>query len=335
MPNYYQGTIRTLADIVSQEKQANLMKETPQYKQALENLMQSKLAFSRQQAMLEQLKTMSPEQIPTFLAQQGEVGPYLTQQQTEQRLTSDVLQAQQKNELEVNKVIETFENLKPEDIQHVRDYGSLPKDALPRLKIREKPVYDPFTRALLSKRGAEAGKAEVELTGVEAISSDITDVLDTFRKIPNVYKGPLQGRTVGQVGKLGQFDPNLATFEDTKELTLSNIAKKLGGEVGVLTDRDIARIKNALPALRDTEDTANLKIKFVLNYIDRRVKAKQKVANMTASGIQIENTQWYDPKFNAEKIPVGGKGKTEVKEETPPQPQITPDVDAYLKGLGL
>jgi hypothetical protein len=153
---------------------------------------------------------------------------------------------------------------------------------------------DPFESSFLRARGSGQARAQFDLGGIEAIAQDVADMFSGFHKISSELRGPLAGRTLGQLAKLG--DPAVVTYMHTRELTLSNIAKKLGGEVGVLTDRDIERIKKALPALSDTQESAAAKMRFIYNYIDRRIKAKQKSAGVQETGFSLPK-ELYDPDF--------------------------------------
>ena len=321
--NYFSGTINLLSNLAAQQKAANLEKETPQYQQALFNLLQAKENAAFAQTMRQMLiNAKNPTEILNILSRYG----------------GDTQAAKELSSIE-QAPIESYRKGVNERLKQVPDiYGDFvnpPAEAVGRyvykgditpfegIPVRDKSMkiqIDPFERAKLTALGSAAGKASADLAGIEAIKNDINDVFASFNRIPNTFRGPIAGRTVGQIGKAGAND-DVVTYENTKELTLSNIAKKLGGEVGVLTDRDIARISDALPALKDTPQQANNKVKFILNYIDRRIKAKQKVANMTPTGLKLDKNI-YDNNF---KLP----------DSTETIPVILTPEEEYLKSMGL
>jgi len=81
MAEYFTGLRRSLADIISQEKQAKLQRETPQYQLALQRFMNEKLQILQRQALLDELAKAPLEQIPIIAARYGQFGPLQSQQQ--------------------------------------------------------------------------------------------------------------------------------------------------------------------------------------------------------------------------------------------------------------
>jgi hypothetical protein len=125
-------------------------------------------------------------------------------------------------------------------------------------------------------------KATESLADINVISADLDSLLQSFNSIPQVLKGPIQGRILGTPASLMQTSPELAQYEGSRGLILSNIARQLGGEKGVLTDRDIKRIQDSLPDKADSDKTATMKINFVKDFITRRIEAKK---NMMSQGV--------------------------------------------------
>lgn len=78
-------------------------------------------------------------------------------------------------------------------------------------------------------------------------------------KIPLLPQGPenLVRGTGRAIAGAFQFDEKAKTWGKEKKLFLGNLARGLGGERGVLTDRDIDRIDKALPDNIDTEFIRN------------------------------------------------------------------------------
>jgi len=157
-------------------------------------------------------------------------------------------------------------------------------------------------------------KAEHTLATIGSIKQDVDAVLDKFQSIPTSIRGPIAGRTLGIAAREIKGDPNVVAYEDFKQFILANISRQLGGERGVLTDKDVERIQKALPNLTDTNESAKQKIELMMQFIDRRVKEHQKIAGMEQVGIFSES------------------GSSEIEEvETGRQTTEEIDEDEYLK----
>ena len=190
---------------------------------------------------------------------------------------------------------------------------------------------DTFERARQGALGTAAGKAETTINSVNAIVGDVGDMFGMFDSIPDAMKGNvIAGGTLGQAGKLTQADTK--AYYDTRQLTLANIAKKLGGEVGVLTDKDISRIERALPDVIDTPEAVEMKKKFIYNYMDRRVKAYQKTARLEEKGIGLLKG-FQDTDVDVEQ-PQPWETEEEVQGAAQPDTGDF-DVEAHLERLGL
>lgn len=101
------------------------------------------------------------------------------------------------------------------------------------------------------------------------VQKDLDSVLQPLSKVP-------AGRVAGTVaaGKAivgAKGSENVFDYENSKELILAKISKTFGGEVGVLTDSDIARIGKAFPPLWMNPRERAARIKWVKDYIQRRI----------------------------------------------------------------
>jgi len=68
MAQWYQGTIKTLQDMIRDTRQQRFIKESPQYKLAVEKLFQAKETFGRQQAVQDALiKAKTPKEVLDIL----------------------------------------------------------------------------------------------------------------------------------------------------------------------------------------------------------------------------------------------------------------------------
>lgn len=75
------------------------------------------------------------------------------------------------------------------------------------------------------------------------------------------------GRTPG-VRSLG-LDPAAQNYEDQRKALIAPLARTISGEVGVLTDRDIARAEGLLPRLSDPPQVAQKKIEDLMFLIQQ------------------------------------------------------------------
>ena len=69
-------------------------------------------------------------------------------------------------------------------------------------------------------------------------------------------------------------------------MILSKIAKTFGGEVGVLTDRDIQRISRGFPALWMNARERDAAIQWVKDYIRRRIDEYTQASQGSPTGLE-------------------------------------------------
>src|SRR5512146_637900 len=71
-------------------------------------------------------------------------------------------------------------------------------------------------------------------------------------------------------------NPRAAVYQDQRQALLGIISRQVGAERGVLTDRDIYRIDNALPHFRDTREIKDQKLRFLRGMFDVSREARLK-----------------------------------------------------------
>ena len=126
-----------------------------------------------------------------------------------------------------------------------------------------------------------------QISNIGNIAQDVDNLFDTFLEVPSSLRGPVQGRVIGGLAALSQTSEPLAVFEDTKQFFLSNIARQLGGERGVLTDRDIKRVEGLLPKKVDKDSVALDKINQAIDFINRRIDvAVKRVSSDRRSSVE-------------------------------------------------
>lgn len=113
---------------------------------------------------------------------------------------------------------------------------------------------------------------------------DIEKQLDNFRSIFKDMPSKPESYTLGTIRNLsGTLTEKEANFNAQRTLLFNQIARKLGGEKGVLSDFDIKRIEAALPNLTDSYKQKEAKIKAVYDLLDIK---KGKSTNNDPLGIR-------------------------------------------------
>lgn len=104
--------------------------------------------------------------------------------------------------------------------------------------------------------------------------SSINAIVDSIDQMANQM---IWATTPGQVaeqgirltgGQLLRTNPIAKTYDDSKQAFLGVLARGLGGERGVLTDRDIKRVEAMLPGLTDTVAIRDLKMGLLKNLME-------------------------------------------------------------------
>jgi hypothetical protein len=309
MADYFSGTKALLGDIIRQEREQAAQKQTPQYQAALMQLMELKKEQTYKTLARQMLQ--NPESWKNKVAPGKEneamMGLYAlmkggTAGVAERKLGQEEEGIKQYGELERVALqnqgkITDEERLKIQFNNQKELEGIRQKNRIQVRGMSPAINLSPFERARQGTLGRQAANASMAMQGINSIKQDVDSVLGKFKEIPSKYKGPIAGRTVGVMGEAAKSNPSLTTYQDFKQFILANISRQLGGERGVLTDRDIMRIEKALPNLADTDKGAEMKIKEVWDFIDRRVKEKQKIM-----GMEGVNTPTSEPVIQQEDV---------------------------------
>lgn len=97
------------------------------------------------------------------------------------------------------------------------------------------------------------------------VEAQLNNFQNSFKNVNNPYRYRLAG---GASEFLNTLTPQEANFNSQRTLLFNQIARKLGGEKGVLSDQDIKRIDAALPKLSDTQAQKEAKMKAVYALLD-------------------------------------------------------------------
>lgn len=98
---------------------------------------------------------------------------------------------------------------------------------------------------------------------------DVENQLKAFEGTFKSANNPMRYRVFGGASNaLNTLTPQEANFNAQRTLLFNQIARKLGGEKGVLSDADIKRVEAALPSLSDTYEQKQAKMKSIYSLLD-------------------------------------------------------------------
>lgn len=107
-------------------------------------------------------------------------------------------------------------------------------------------------------------KLLADMQGAEGGFGDMRQQLDNFAATFDTVDNPYRYRIAGKGSEFfNTLTENEANFNAQRTLLFNQIARKLGGEKGVLSDNDIKRIEAALPTLADTKKQKEAKMRAV------------------------------------------------------------------------
>ena len=128
---------------------------------------------------------------------------------------------------------------------------------------------------------AEAKAAKQNADDFGDIQAQLDNFQKTFKSVNNPYRYRVFG---GASEKLNTLTDEEANFNAQRTLLFNQIARKLGGEKGVLSDKDIQRVEAALPKLTDTYEQKMAKMNAVYDLLSiKRGSANQAVNNVSAN----------------------------------------------------
>lgn len=274
-------------------------------------------AFEDQQRQLQQLAAFAEELAPGGLEPEEQARLFGRAQQLGVKLPS--IPAGAKAEAPLSDTEKQLEQLKIKKAEsEITQTQTQTQKTRREIEKIEKELSAPLDNKLAGLAASEETKlrvrakvkAEHTLATIGSIKQDFDAVLDKFQSIPTSIRGPIAGRTLGIAAREIKGDPNVVAYEDFKQFILANISRQLGGERGVLTDKDVERIQKALPNLTDTNESAKQKIELMMQFIDRRVKEHQKIAGMEQVGIFSESGS-----SEIEKVETGRQTTEEIDED--------------------
>src|SRR3990167_4917550 len=126
---------------------------------------------------------------------------------------------------------------------------------------------DPFIQLLLDSEG---GKPITD-TFAQSLNKGL-NVLGQIGVLQENIKGTNTGPIACAFRGLNPWDTNAQTIKAQLNAIVPNLARGVFGEVGVLTDNDIANYSKTLPTLKSTEDIRNAVLGITVDLISKSIK---------------------------------------------------------------
>lgn len=128
---------------------------------------------------------------------------------------------------------------------------------------------DNYNKAL--DRAEKAKDREAKLLGKQENFSDVEKQLNNFKSTFKGLPSKAESYTFGNIRAFtGTQTTKEANFNAQRTLLFNQIARKLGGEKGVLSDQDMKRIELALPTLTDSYSQKMAKMKAIEDLLSIR-----------------------------------------------------------------
>lgn len=219
--------------------------------------------------------------------------------------------------------IETFNNptFKPADIkkadvkakyeQYVREKN--------RIKTEKATSIEEILR--FSAGGKDLGAEEAK--SLSKYDQALGQIAGLQEGIKTIETGPILGR----LRSLNPYDTPVQTLKAQLNALIPNLARGVYGEVGVLTDQDIANYAKTIPNLASTDDVNKAVLAMTLDTIAGGYK--KQLRTLAASGRDVSGfvSLYEEIKSQADSL----KSELGIEQGSANQPSGT---DAYLKSLG-
>ena len=127
------------------------------------------------------------------------------------------------------------------------------------------------------KVDANIQKQTLKLNDTEIIANQISQA---FTELGGT--GRIQGAGQLAGGLLG-VNPKATAYESLRKASIGPLARAISGEVGVLTDKDIARAEGLLPRITDTPEEAELKLQNLYETISLKKQSVQSAPQSSGS----------------------------------------------------
>lgn len=126
---------------------------------------------------------------------------------------------------------------------------------------------DPF----IAKMASTAGGKPITDTFAQSLNKGL-NVLGQIGVLQTNIKDVKTGPIVGAFKGANPWDTNAQTIKAQLNAIVPNLARGVYGEVGVLTDNDIAQYSKTLPNLKSTEDIRNAVLGITVDMVGKSIK---------------------------------------------------------------
>ena len=130
-------------------------------------------------------------------------------------------------------------------------------------------TYEKLSEEVKYQRPAGAAKTTEQINKLNALESNLRQYENLILRVP----GGRIGGTISKGKALVEMSPEARTVGGLENTLTGLIARIIGGEVGVLTDQDIARAKAMLPQILDNPQERKLKFDMLKQLISERRQA--------------------------------------------------------------
>lgn len=183
---------------------------------------------------------------------------------------------------------------------------------------KKKEVMDNKDSSLSDILEYSRGGKDIAVTqaqSLEKYQSTLSKLEDITKQISTQTTGPIIGRLRG----MNPYDTPAQTLKATLQSLIPGLARGVYGEVGVLTDSDIANYAKTIPNLASTEATNKAVLAMTLDTLAGGYK--RQLATLAKSGVDVSGlTSTYEElkaQADAARSEIGLESGTDVKSEAP------------------
>jgi len=143
------------------------------------------------------------------------------------------------------------------------------------------------------------GGKDLDATRVQSLAK-FGQSLEQISNLQKNIKKEDTGPIIGAIRSYNPYDSNAQSLKAQLNSLIPNLARGVYGEVGVLTDNDIANYQKTVPSLKSTADTNKLVLAMTMKAIQNGFKSQ--LQTEAASGRDVSQfgglLKQYDNKVN-------------------------------------
>jgi len=146
-----------------------------------------------------------------------------------------------------------------------------------------------------------AGGKPVDVATRTKISKGVM-VLGQLTELQKTIKGASTGPILGILRSANPYDTKAALIQAQLTSIVPNLARGTYGEVGVLTDNDVALYSKTLPNLKSTEQIRNALLAMTVKTVQRSIETELQIAAGTGLDIAGLKNVWQQVKTKADEL---------------------------------